>query len=394
MTGIGTAPRRGWIAAAALALAAFGPIAAPTGALAQTVKVGLVLPLTGNTAWGGRPAELAGKMAADEVNKAGLAGQFKIELVTADGVCDPRSSYAAADKLISENEVQILIGEYCSSASIAAAQVATDNKVPMLVHISTADGIAKNAGSYVFQSSMQNRDIQEREGKLLLEKFKFKTAAILVENNDFGLTFRDNMKRVLEKAGVRIVMDAPQDRSDANWYSTITQIKGANPDILVVSISAVQAANFIKQYAEAGLQIPLFSDYPPPPYILEKQVGEQAAKIGLVRGAFYLSKDPTNTEKQKEYAQKFAPAAEKLMGEPRPAVYWDAATYDAVHIVADALKRAGSAKAPDVLKALAATKLDGVLGHYEFSADREVKPEGLNFYFIKNEPNGDLVEIK
>ena len=120
----------------------------------------------------------------------------------------------------------MLIGEWCSSASIAAAQVANDAKVPMLVQISTADGIAKNAGEYVFQAIMQNSVIQEREAKLLLEKFRFKTVAILVENNDFGLSFRDNMRRSLERANVRVVLDVAQDRQDANWYRSSRASRG------------------------------------------------------------------------------------------------------------------------------------------------------------------------
>ena len=250
-------------------------------------KIGVVLPLTGSTAWGGRPARVAAELAAREVNAQHLAGDHRLELEFADGACAPRTAYAAADKLISQDRVGMLIGEWCSSASIAAAQVANDAKVPMLVQISTADGIAKNAGPYVFQAIMQNSAIQEREAKLLLEKFTFKTAAILVENNDFGLSFRDNMRRSLERANVQVVLDIAQDRQDANWYSTITRIKGAAPDLVVVSISADQAANFVKQYAESNLKTPLFSDYTPPPYIFEKQVGLQAGRIGLVRGTFF-----------------------------------------------------------------------------------------------------------
>ena len=190
-------------------------------------KIGVVLPLTGSTAWGGRPARIAAELAAREVNEQHLAGDYRLELEFADGACAPRTAYAAADKLISQDRVGMLIGEWCSSASIAAAQVANDAKVPMLVQISTADGIARNAGAYVFQAIMQNSVIQEREATLLLEKFRFKTVAILVENNDFGLSFRDNMRRSLERAGVRVVLDVAQDRQDANWYSIITRIKGA-----------------------------------------------------------------------------------------------------------------------------------------------------------------------
>jgi branched-chain amino acid transport system substrate-binding protein len=357
-----------------------------------TFKVGVLLPLTGSTAWGGRSAKVAANLAAREVNDRHLAGNYQLQLVFADGTCEPRTAYAAADKLINQDRAQFLIGEWCSSASIAAAQVANDAKVPMLVQISTADGIAKSAGPYVFQSIVQNSQIQEREGKLLLDKFKFKSAAILVENNDFGLTFRNNIRKTFEKAGIKIVLDVTQDRQDANWYSSITRIQGAAPDIVVISISAGQAANFIKQYAESNVKIPLFSDYTPPPYIFEQQVGQQAGKIGLVRGAFFLE-SPNATPSQKDFVAKFEPLVQKELGERRATTHWDIVTYDAVMIVADALKR-GGAKPPDLLKSVASARYAGVLGNYEFDKDREVKQEGFDFLFIRTTPKGGLEVVK
>ncbi len=352
-------------------------------------RVGVVLPLTGSTAWGGRPAKVAAEMAARRINEQRLAGDQRVELAFADGACAPRTAYAAADKLINEDGAKMLVGEWCSSASIAAAQVAADAKVPMLVPISTADGIAKSAGPYVFQSIMQNSAIQQREAALLLEKFTFKTAAILVENNDFGLSFRTNMRRSLERAGVKVVLDVPQDRQDANWYSIITRIKGAAPDLVVMSISADQAANFVKQYAESGLTAPLFSDYTPPPYIFEQQVGPTAGRVGLVRGTFFVN-SPAATPGQKAFVAAFEPLAEREVGQKKPTVHWDIVTYDAMMIVADALKRGGGASTEAMLAALAATHYDGVLGRYEFDADRAIKPEGFDFLFIRSMPDGTL----
>jgi branched-chain amino acid transport system substrate-binding protein len=262
----------------------------------------------------------------------------------------------------------------------------------MLVQISTADLIATHAGPYVFQSIPQNRAIQEREATLLLQKFTFASAAILVENNDFGLSFRDNIRRTFEQAGVRIVLDIPQDRQDANWYSTITRIKGAAPDIVVMSMSAGQAANFVKQYAESRVTARLFSDYTPPPYIFEKQVGRQAGAIGLVRGTFFLS-NPDATPRQKAFVARFEPLVEKELGEPSPTVHWDIVTYDAVMIVADALKR-GGAKTADLLASLLSTRYEGVLATYEFDQDRAIKPEGFDFLFIRTTPGGGLEVVK
>ena len=364
-----------------------GGDASSTGAF----KIGVLLPLTGSTAWGGQPAKLAAELAAQEVNQGRLAGDHAVELVFADGACDPRVAYAAADKLVQQDRVQLLIGEWCSSASIAAAQVASDARVPMLVQISTADGIPA-AGPYVFQTIMPNAAIQEREGKLLLERFTFRRAAILVENNDFGLSFRKNMRTLLEKAGVTIVLDIPQDRQDANWYATITRIKEAAPDLMVISIAAAQSANFIKQYAESNLTVPIFSDYTPPPFIFERQVGREAGAIGLVRGAFFLS-GPRATPRQQAFTSRFEPAAREAFKEERPALHWDLATYDAVLLAADALKRAGPEREA-LVAALSATKLEGALGRYEFDANRVVKPEGFDFLFIRTTRDGGLEVVE
>jgi len=354
-------------------------------------KIGVLLPLTGSTAWGGQPARLAAEIAARDVNDRRLAGDHRVELVFADGACEPRAAFAAADKLVQQDRVQLLIGEWCSSASIAAAQVASDAKVPMLVQISTADGIA-DAGPYVFQTIMPNAAIQAREGKLLLEHFTFRKAAILVENNDFGLSFRRNMRALLEQAGVSIVLDIPQDRQDANWYATITRLEEAAPDLVVMSIAAAQAANFIKQYAESRLTFPIFSDYTPPPFIFERQVAREAGAIGLVRGAFFLS-GPRETPRQQAFTSRFEPAAEQAFKEKRTALHWDLATYDAVLLAADALKRGGPEREA-LVAALGSTRLDGALGRYEFDANRVVKPEGFDFLFIRTTRDGGLEVVE
>ena len=379
------------------ALAAALMLAAPSAAFSQAgskgaVRVGVLLPLTGNTAWAGKTNRIAATIAAEEVNAQDLAGGYKVELVFGDSQCEPRAAHDQAQRLISQEKVQLLIGEWCSSASIAVAQVANDEKVPLLVNISTADQIAGDAGPYAFQSSMQNRYSQQREAALLQKDFKFDTVAIIVENNDFGLTFRKNMVALMEKAGKKVILDITQDRNDTNWYSTITRIPNAKPDLVIVSISAVQAANFVKQYAEAGITTPLFSDYPPPPRIFERQVGMQAGKIGLVRAAFFV-KSETNTPAQKEFVGKLEARAQKELNEAHDVTYWDVASYDAVRLVADAVKRGGP-KAADYVQAMAATNIDLVLGHYEFDEKRGAKPDGLNFVFIRTKPDATIEVVQ
>src|ERR1700738_2184993 len=106
------------------ALAAALLLAAPSAARAQAgsrgaVKVGVLLPLTGNTAWAGKTNRIAAAIAAEEVNAQDLAGGYKIELVFGDSQCEPRPAHDQAQRLIRQEKEAFRIGEWCSSASVA-----------------------------------------------------------------------------------------------------------------------------------------------------------------------------------------------------------------------------------------------------------------------------------
>ena len=352
------------------------------------IKIGVVLPLTGETAWGGVPAMYAARMAVEEINAAGGINGRPLQLVVADGECRPQAAYAAAQRLVVQERVDILMGEWCSSASIAMTQVAAEYGVPYLVQISTADAIAADGGKYVFQSIFQNGDIQEREAQLLLETFDFETVAILVENNDFGLTFRTNMIRQLEAAGKRVVVDIRQDRADTNLFPALTRIRTANPDLVVINLALNQAVNFVKTYVEAGLRIPVFSSYPPAPYIFEREVGEEAALVGLVRSAIFLKNGPL-TEAQSRFVERFEAYVKGQTGQDHNTVHWDIVSYDGIYLIADALRR-GGVEPDSFLQAMAETDYQGVLGRYRFDENRHVDPTGLPVIFIKNLPGGRL----
>jgi ABC-type branched-subunit amino acid transport system substrate-binding protein len=111
-----------------------------------------------------------------------------------------------------------------------------------------------------------------------------------------------------------------------------------------------------------------------------------------MRGTFFLS-NPDSTPRQKAFVARFEPLVEKELGEPSPTVHWDIVTYDAVMIVADALKR-GGAKTADLLASLLSTRYQGVLATYEFDQDRAIKPGGFDFLFIRTTPGGGLEVVK
>src|SRR5215216_6851877 len=137
--------------AVAAALLAGGFI---TGATAQdTIKVGVIQPLTGAFAASGNYVANGARIAADEINgKGGVLGQ-KIELVIEDNKSNPTEAVAAAEKLISRDKVPVLMGAWGSSFTLAVMPKLMEYKVPMLVETSLSDKITTSGNPYIFRNT-------------------------------------------------------------------------------------------------------------------------------------------------------------------------------------------------------------------------------------------------
>jgi hypothetical protein len=238
----------------------------------------VLLPLTGNTAWAGKTNRIAAAIAAEEMNAQDFAGGYKIELVFGDSQCEPRPAHDQAQRLISQEKVQLLIGEW-SSASVAVAQVANDQKVPLLVIISTADQIAGDAGPYAFQSSMQNRYSQQREATLLEWDSNSNRSRSCREQR-----FRSDVPQEHGRADGEGRQEGRSRRHAGSQRHQLACDHHAHSGFQARSRRRVDLGSSGCEFRQAICRgrhtTPLFSDYPPP-RIFERQVGMQAGRIGL-----------------------------------------------------------------------------------------------------------------
>lgn len=357
----------------------------------KEVKIGVIEPLTGETAWGGVPSKWAAQMAADEINAAGGVNGYRLNLIFKDGQTQPQVTASATEELITKDNVNLIMAEWSSSASIAGIGVANKYKIPFLVHLSTADGIAKNGGKYVFQLMMQNADTVKIQAGMMIRNMKFNSIAILAENNDFGKTFLDAMTKAMTEAGKKIAASQMLDRSSTDYMANVTKLKNLNPDVIVFAMTTAAGASFVRTLKEQGVSAQLAAAYSIPPYLYEQAAGN--ATIGLVRLAFYLQGENL-TDKQKQFDKKFDDYYSKKTGQHTPNTHNYIAAYDGIYVMADAVKRGGIDK-DSFVKAMEETKYDGVLAHYEFDQNHEVKPEGFRMIFIRDIPGkGDVPDLE
>src|SRR3989442_11494894 len=156
-----------------------------TAAAQETIKVGVIQPLTGAFAASGNYVTNGAKIAADEINaKGGILGK-KIELVIEDNKSNPTEAAAVAEKLITSDKVPVLMGAWGSSLTLAVMPKLIDYETAMVVETSSSGKITTTGNPFVFRisppSAVEAEAFAPRIKSLGLKKVDF-----LVINNDWG----------------------------------------------------------------------------------------------------------------------------------------------------------------------------------------------------------------
>ena len=229
-----------------------GPVMA-----AEPIKIGIILPLTGDKAKFGEFQKNSFQMAVNEINKTGIKGQ-KIELLMEDDTGKPDVARAAAEKLLSKDNVIMLGGGYGSSETYAIAGAAQQKRIPFLIMAGSADNITEKGWNYVFRLSPPASEYSSATESFLREVIKPKTAVILYENTLFGTSSSKEIERFFKEIGTQVILKEGYEHGALDFRPLLIKVKSVNPD-LVYMISYVMDASLIMRHArEIDLNPKLF----------------------------------------------------------------------------------------------------------------------------------------
>src|SRR5918994_910246 len=241
--------------------AALAGIGMPSISRAQSdvIRIGHLTPLTGFLGPLGEFAQLGVRLAADEVNAAGGVLGRKIELVMEDSV-NPQTASAKAERLIERDKVAMIIGEISSASGLAIGQVANRMKTVFINTGCNSDALrGASCNQYMFHIEAANSMYVEGVCSYLLRDnlVKGKKWYTLTADYAFGHDLAKVARRFLEKHGGTLAGDelVPTDATDFSPY--LLKIRQAQPDVVASNLAGNQITNFIKQYAEYGLQFPI-----------------------------------------------------------------------------------------------------------------------------------------
>ena len=344
------------------------------GAAAQdTVKIGVVQPLTGPVAYDGNIYANTVKMLVEDMNARGGVLGKKIELVIEDCACNPAQSVNAAEKLVVRDKVVALLGAFCSTSTAAMMEVARKHKVPHITGVSTAAQLTEQKNPYFFRAVATTPMLGAAFGGELPKVTKAKRFAFLVINDDWGRSMVASYPKSIEAAGGSVVGTEFFQSSELQFLSQITKIKSTNPDAILIAATTQHAAALSKQIREMGITAPLMGEgaWTSDSYI--KMAGPASEGIYGMVEYVYTIKNPVN--------EAFVKMSREKLNE-NPSMFAGAA-HNAINIVVDAIRRAGSTDPEKIRVALTQTDYNGLIGNIRFDAKNQAYGQTVYLANIK-----------
>jgi branched-chain amino acid transport system substrate-binding protein len=345
-------------------------------ALAQ-VKIGLILPMTGQQASTGKQISAATKLYMQQHGDT-VAGK-KIELILKDDAGVPDNTKRIAQELIVNDKVNFIAGFGITPSALAAAPLATQAKVPEIV-MAAGTSIITERSPYIArtsftlaQSSVVIADWAAKNG--------IKKVVTLVSDYAPGADAQNSFKDAFTKAGGQVLAELKIPLANPDFAPFLQRARDASPDAIFVFVPSGQGGTFAKQYAERGLDkagIKLIGPGDVTDDDLLNGMGD--AVLGAVTAHLYSASHPSAMNKE------FVAAFRKANNNMRPN-FMAVGGYDGMHLIYEALKKTnGSTDGDALIGAMKGMKWESPRG--PISIDPETRDIVQNIYIRKVEKVG------
>jgi branched-chain amino acid transport system substrate-binding protein len=328
----------------------------------NTLKIGAILPLTGDSADWGEQGKYGIEIAVEEINSKGGINGRKIEVVYEDSQAIPKNGITAIQKLVNVDKVPAIVGDIVSATTLAMAPIAEKSEVVLIAPTASAPAIS-HAGEYIYR--VWPSDFLE--GRVLAEfliKKNHKRACILYIKTDYGTGLREIFTKTFEQGGGEVVFTYGYKQDETNFKPALLKAKIKKTDAVYLISYYKDAALILKQSKEIGLNTQFFGVTAVESPKLLEIAGETAE--GLIY-PIITDFDPDNPT---PVAKKFIDSFRKKFG---VAPDWASShTHDAIIVIAEAM-RVGGFTGSAIKKAIDSQKrFNGVTGKIIFDENGDV----------------------
>lgn len=319
----------------------------------DVIKIGANLELSGGVASYGSSIGDGAKLAVEEINAAGGIDGKQIELITVDNKSENSEATTAAIRLAEKEKVVAMLAPATSGNALATVEIANKYKVPIVTGSGTAPNVTVNENGTVNEFAFRTCFIDPFQGTVAAnfatKDLGAKNVAIYADNaSDYAKGLAASFKETVEANGGTVVAEEAYVAKDVDFKSTLTNIKGKNPDFVFIPGYYEEVGLIVKQARDLGIDVPLMgADGWDSPTLVDL-AGAEALNNTYITN-HYSSEDPDAS------IQKFVEAFKGKYKEAPNAFH--ALGYDSIYFIVDAIKRVdGDVTGEAIQKQLAATK--------------------------------------
>lgn len=348
-----------WLLVLSLGLGGLLSCGAPEEA--QTIRIGVIAPLTGSIPLVGQSTVNAAQLAVNEVNDAGglsVDGQaLQIELVVEDDEDKKESAVSAAQKLINQSGVVAIVGPQASRNAIPAAAIAENAQVPLVSPWSTNPETTAGR-KYVFRVAFIDPFQGRVMARFAIEELGAQKAAVLYDvASEYNKGVAEIFQQVFQDAGGQVVAFESYTTGEEDFSSQLAAIKASGADVLFLPNYYSEIPLQAGQAREMGLDLPIIGADAWGPL--------EADDLVDLEGSFFSTHYATDIASP--VAQAFVASYEAAYGQVPDDVA--ALTYDAFGLLFEAIRSQGKADSESIRNGLASIRrYEGVTGVMEFQS--------------------------
>src|SRR3954464_15403380 len=337
----------------------------------QTIKIGLVTALSGQSARAGEAITRGVQVAIDEINangglRVGNQSGRKLELLRRDDESIPAKGVIAARELYFKEKVAVLIGGLDSPVALAIVPIANENKLPFMDPWAAGTPITKNGATdnYVFRVSAVDEIVDKAMLQYAQKTFNAKNCGMILVNNPWGESNEKGLSAALAEKKMKPAGIEKFEGNDVDVVPQLSRLKSAGTDVLFLVGNVGPSSQVVKSLDRMGWMPPIVSHWGPAGGRFTELAGPSAKNVHFVQTySFFGKQSPVGQKVLKALMAKYPDI--KGAGDVTPAV-GVANAYDAMMLSALAIQNAGSTDGKKVRDGYyKISKYEGLIKNYD-----------------------------
>ena len=338
------------------------------------VRVGHAAPLTGPQAHLGKDNENGVRLAIDELNAGGFeigGRKVEFELISEDDQADPRIATTVAKKFVDDG-VNVIIGHLNSGTTIPSSRIYHDANIVQVSPSATNPKFTLQGYKNAFR--VMANDIQQGKalGEFAVKDVGAKKIAIIDDRTAYGQGLADEFEKAVKANGGTIIVREFTNDKASDFTAILTKIKGTAPDLIFFGGMDGQGAPMAKQMKTLGLNARFMGGDGIHTAEFMKLAGPAAEGVVASLPGVPLDVMPHGPEFKKRFEAKYGVIQ-----------LYAPYCYDAMMVIAEAMKRAGSAESAKYLSEMPKTNYDGVTANIVFDPHGDLTNASISVYTVE-----------